>query len=88
MLEVEDEGAGIPSEQREQLFERFYRLDGTPASGSGLGLAIARELAELMGGAIEVESAPRTDRLQAGASGWRNGEPGAVFTRKALSPGT
>ena len=57
-LEVEDAGAGIPVEQREQLFERFFRLDGTRASGSGLGLAIARELAELMEGAIEVESRP------------------------------
>src|SRR5205823_4789055 len=45
VLEVEDEGGEIPSGQREQLFERFYRLDGTRASGSGLGLAIAKELA-------------------------------------------
>jgi signal transduction histidine kinase len=58
VLEVEDEGPGVPVEQQEQLFERFYRLDGTRASGSGLGLAIARELAELMGGTIEVESQP------------------------------
>src|SRR4029079_7355094 len=34
----------------------FYRLDGGPASGSGLGLAIARELAEVMGGRIELDS--------------------------------
>jgi two-component system, OmpR family, sensor kinase len=58
VLEVEDEGPGIPSEQLNQLFERFYRLDGTRASGSGLGLAIARELAELMDGTIEVDSRP------------------------------
>ncbi len=58
VLEVEDAGPGIPAEQREQLFERFYRLDGTRASGSGLGLAIAKELAELMDGAIEVDSRP------------------------------
>jgi signal transduction histidine kinase len=57
-LEVEDAGAGIPAEQREQLFERFFRLGGTRASGSGLGLAIARELAGLMDGAIELESEP------------------------------
>ena len=56
VLEVEDEGGGIPSEQQEQLFERFYRLDGTRASGSGLGLAIARELAVLMDGSVEMES--------------------------------
>jgi signal transduction histidine kinase len=57
-LEVEDAGPGIPGEQREQLFERFFRVDGTRASGSGLGLAIAKELAELMDGAIELESEP------------------------------
>ena len=56
VLEVEDEGDGIPPEQRDQLFERFVRLDGTRASGSGLGLAIARELAELMNGQITVDS--------------------------------
>jgi signal transduction histidine kinase len=58
VLEVEDAGPGIPPEQRAQLFERFFRLDGARASGSGLGLAIAKELAELMDGAVEVESEP------------------------------
>jgi signal transduction histidine kinase len=58
VLEVEDEGDGIPPGQREQLFERFFRLDGTRASGSGLGLAIAKELAELMDGRITVDSEP------------------------------
>jgi signal transduction histidine kinase len=56
VLEVEDEGPGIPPEHTQELFERFYRVDGTKASGSGLGLAIAKELAEVMGGAIDVES--------------------------------
>jgi signal transduction histidine kinase len=58
VLEVEDAGGGIREEQQEQLFERFFRLDGTRASGSGLGLAIAKQLAELMDGAIELESRP------------------------------
>jgi signal transduction histidine kinase len=58
VLEVEDAGPGIPLGQREQLFERFFRVDGTRASGSGLGLAIARELAGLMDGAVQVESEP------------------------------
>jgi signal transduction histidine kinase len=57
-LEVEDAGVGIPARQREQLFERFFRVDGTRASGSGLGLAIAKELAGLMDGAIRLESEP------------------------------
>jgi signal transduction histidine kinase len=58
VLEVEDAGEGISAERQEQLFERFFRLDGTRASGSGLGLAIARQLAELMEGSVTVESAP------------------------------
>jgi len=55
-LSVCDDGPGIPAEAHDQVFERFFRLEGGVASGSGLGLAIARELAELMGGRIELES--------------------------------
>jgi signal transduction histidine kinase len=55
LLTVEDEGPGIPREQTAQVFERFYRVEGSIASGSGLGLAIARELAELMGGSLELQ---------------------------------
>jgi signal transduction histidine kinase len=57
-LNVGDAGPGIGSDDRDHLFERFYRGGGTKASGSGLGLAIARELAELMGGEIVFESSP------------------------------
>jgi signal transduction histidine kinase len=55
-LTVANDGPEIPREVQQQIFERFYRLDGTRASGSGLGLAIARELAEVMGGRIELDS--------------------------------
>jgi signal transduction histidine kinase len=55
-LVVGDDGPGIPAEYAAQVFERFYRIDGARASGSGLGLAIARELAEAMGGTLELES--------------------------------
>ncbi|HSP72759.1 MAG TPA: ATP-binding protein, partial [Gaiellaceae bacterium] len=58
VLVVEDEGPGIPEQEAAQVFERFHRLSGTVAAGSGLGLAIAREVAELMGGRIELESKP------------------------------
>ena len=51
---VADDGPGIPAEVRQQVFERFFRLDGGRASGSGLGLAIARELAAVMDGRIEL----------------------------------
>jgi two-component system, OmpR family, sensor kinase len=55
-LTVANDGPEIPRSAQGQIFERFYRLDGTRASGSGLGLAIARELAEVMGGRIELDS--------------------------------
>ena len=58
VLEVEDDGAGIPVSELGQVFDRFYRGNGSLASGSGLGLAIARELAERMDGRLEVESQP------------------------------
>jgi signal transduction histidine kinase len=54
LLTVANDGPGIPSEVRHQVFERFFRLDGGRASGSGLGLAIARELATVMDGRIEL----------------------------------
>ncbi|PWU20237.1 MAG: hypothetical protein C5B48_12755 [Candidatus Rokuibacteriota bacterium] len=57
-LAVEDDGPGISSAHAAHVFERFYRVDGAQASGSGLGLSIARELAELMGGSLELESRP------------------------------
>ena len=57
-LEVEDSGPGIPREQQDAIFERFYRGEGGVAWGSGLGLAIGKELARLMNGALAVESRP------------------------------
>lgn len=57
-LEVEDDGLGIAPEHVAHVFDRFYRGDGTVASGSGLGLAIARELAQMMGGEVTLESRP------------------------------
>ncbi|MCZ7589258.1 MAG: HAMP domain-containing histidine kinase [Gaiella sp.] len=56
-LAVSDDGPGIPLQYAERVFDRFYRVEGPHASGSGLGLAIARELAERMGGTVELRSA-------------------------------
>ncbi len=46
ILAVEDSGPGIASEERERVFDRFYRILGSGVDGSGLGLAIVREIAQ------------------------------------------
>ncbi len=53
VLEVEDDGPGIPEEMRERIFEVFYSSRG---GGTGLGLPIARQIVERHGGAIELHS--------------------------------
>jgi signal transduction histidine kinase len=58
VLEVRDDGPGVPREDPKHRFERFYRAAGGKASGSGLGLAIAWELASRLGGSIEMSSRP------------------------------
>jgi two-component system OmpR family sensor kinase len=54
LLEVADSGPGIPPDERERVFDRFYRPDGQNESGSGLGLAIARGVAQAHGAAVEL----------------------------------
>ena len=58
-IAVRDAGVGIPREEQERIFEKFYRGDpklSRAPGGTGLGLYIARELAERMGGTLEVRS--------------------------------
>jgi signal transduction histidine kinase len=57
-FEVVDEGVGIPPEEQERIFDRFYQLAraGLELQGAGLGLAVAKGLVELYGGRIGVES--------------------------------
>ncbi|HEY5346631.1 MAG TPA: ATP-binding protein, partial [Rhizomicrobium sp.] len=73
-LMVLDEGPGLPEEDRERIFDKFYRVRASDSrrAGTGLGLAIARGFMEAMGGTIT--AANRTDR------------GGAVFTLSLLVP--
>ncbi len=57
VLEVSDSGPGIPPEERERVFDRFYRREGSPPGGSGLGLAIVRNIAERCGARVELGTA-------------------------------
>ncbi|MEG0381197.1 MAG: ATP-binding protein, partial [Kurthia sp.] len=57
-LHVRDEGNGIPAEELENLFDRYYRGTNTTSevSGTGLGLAISKQLVEAHAGQIHVDS--------------------------------
>lgn len=64
ILRLGDDGPGIPAHRREQIFERFYRLDASrSAAGNGLGLSLVKSISELHFGGCELIA----------------GEPGAVF---------
>jgi two-component system, OmpR family, sensor histidine kinase TctE len=71
VLQVEDNGPGIPAAERELVFQAFYRALGTRVDGSGLGLAIVQEVAQRHGAEVTVDDA------QPHATGR---PPGALFT--------
>ena len=55
-LAVQDDGPGIPEDERVRIFERFYRVPGSSGDGCGLGLAIVEEIARLHSSTVEVSS--------------------------------
>lgn len=65
---IEDEGPGVPADQRERIFERFVRLPSPAGTrvveGSGLGLAIVRVIIQLHHGTIRAEAGPRKGGLR------------------------
>jgi signal transduction histidine kinase/DNA-binding response OmpR family regulator/ligand-binding sensor domain-containing protein len=61
VLELSDTGVGIPQDQLDRIFDRFYQVDGLSTrkgEGSGIGLALVQELVKLMQGSITVDSTP------------------------------
>jgi signal transduction histidine kinase len=57
-LTVDDQGPGIPAEQRNRIFERFWRGSDAGGHGSGLGLAIVKEVADRIGATIRLDIGP------------------------------
>jgi signal transduction histidine kinase len=65
-LVIQDDGPGIPADDRERIFQRFARLDDArsrDSGGTGLGLAIAKEIIDVHGGTIVVDDAPQGARF-------------------------
>jgi two-component system OmpR family sensor kinase/two-component system sensor histidine kinase QseC len=57
ILEVIDNGPGIPNDERERVFDRFYRRAGSQEQGTGLGLAIVKAVADRLGARVALQDA-------------------------------
>ena len=65
VVDIEDDGPGIPASERQKVFERFYRIaHPNGPDGSGLGLSIVRVLLDRMGGAVELGESNRLGGLR------------------------
>lgn len=58
VVHVDDNGPGIAAEERERVFDRFYRGSEAPGTGTGLGLAIASQVADMHRGRVALEASP------------------------------
>jgi len=63
VLRVVDTGPGIPADERQRVFDRFYRSPGTAPPGSGLGMAIVKAIADAHGAAVVLDTDPNTRGL-------------------------
>jgi two-component system sensor histidine kinase KdpD len=55
-ISVEDQGKGIPEDSLPFIFDKFFRVPGSPAGGTGLGLSIVKSIVELHKGQVRVEN--------------------------------
>lgn len=62
LLKIEDSGAGVPEDQLETVFQRFYRVEGDSSQGAGLGLAICRQIASLYGFDLNIKNRTSPER--------------------------
>jgi signal transduction histidine kinase len=85
---VDDDGPGIPADQREQIFGRFYRTDSARdrrSGGAGLGLAIARAIARVHGGSVAASSSPYGGaRVELELPGFRAAHAGDPAPRRSM----
>ncbi len=88
VVEVQDEGPGVPEERQEAIFERFASFDAAGSVASGIGLPLARELAQLNGGSLALvqRAEPTTFRLTLPASDAAPAPRAPIFQSPAPAP--
>ena len=81
---VTDQGPGVPEDQQDRIFDRFYRVPGQAKKGAGLGLSIAREIVLAHGGRIGIRNGPSGGSEFYFVLPGENGEPSANGSAQAL----
>jgi two-component system, OmpR family, sensor kinase len=84
-VEVSDSGPGIPADERQRVFDRFYRRPGTAEPGSGLGLAIVKAIADRHSAELTLDDAALGGlRVRVDFPPQSVGQPGAASSRGAI----